>query len=169
MLNPFDVAEYFLSIDNEKKLFNQNLVERNGRRFYEGNAKLNKFMHLAQNIYVAKTGELLIDTAFYAYDNGAVIPEIQENYIRLLTSSEENHDFASIPDEIKVFLKKIYMAFSNASLDEIIELDHEDVEWQAKKNGYTKKEQYMDTLSRADVYKQQYKDMLKVLDRMVCE
>lgn len=64
MLNPFDVAKFFLSIDQEKKLFNQNLVERNGRKFYEGNAKLNKFMHLAQNLYVAKTDKLLMDTAF---------------------------------------------------------------------------------------------------------
>lgn len=64
-------------------------------------------------------------------------------------------------------MKKIYVAFSNASLDEIIELDHEDIEWQSKKNGYIKKEQYMDILSRKEVYKEQYKDMLKVLDRMV--
>ena len=53
-----DLANYFLSLDPDRQYFNQNLIVRNGSTFYEGNARLNKYMHLAQNIYIAMTGNL---------------------------------------------------------------------------------------------------------------
>ena len=48
MLRGVDVAKYFISLDTEHILFNKTLRTQNGRTFYEGNARLNKYMHLAQ-------------------------------------------------------------------------------------------------------------------------
>ena len=84
MLRAVDIAKYFINKDSDKTLFNKNTICKNGRTFYEGNARLNKFLHLAQNIYFAKHNKLLMDTSFYAYDNGAVIPDIQEHYGALI-------------------------------------------------------------------------------------
>jgi len=89
MLNQYDVVNFFFSLDPKRELFNQKLITRNGATFYEGNARLNKYLHLAQNIYLAMTGELLIDTSFYAYSNGAVVPAIQRDY-RILSASTLN-------------------------------------------------------------------------------
>ena len=80
MLKAIQVAKYFLSLDTNHTMFNKDLIERNGRTFHEGNARLNKYLHLSQNIYLAKTGVPLIEDDFYAYDNGAVIPDVQERY-----------------------------------------------------------------------------------------
>lgn len=163
MLNQYDVAEYFIQMDTKQGLFNTNLIERNGNVFYEGNARLNKYMHLAQNIYLAMTDELLIDTSFYAYDNGAVIPEIQKEYRQLL--DRERRD-VEIPADEGMFLKKIYYAFMNADIDEIIAIDHEDAAWGDKCKGYRLLEQRMDTLAYKEEYKEQYADMIKILERM---
>ncbi|MBQ3543979.1 MAG: DUF4065 domain-containing protein [Lachnospiraceae bacterium] len=166
MLDKFYVANYILSLDKEKKYFTKELINRNGRTFYEGNARLNKIMHLSQNIYLAKTGTLLIDADFYAYDNGAVIPEIQNNYSRII-SQEYLDDYTNMTEEEKNFLTKMFVAFSCAPIDELIEIDHEDNEWIAKSVGKTLKEQRMDTFSRKKEYEIQYADIIKVLDRMV--
>ena len=48
MINAELVAKYFLSKDNERKLFNMNVVTYNNRNFYEGNARLNKYLFLSQ-------------------------------------------------------------------------------------------------------------------------
>ncbi len=40
VLRAIDVAEYFLSKDPERKLFTKKLQTKNGRKFYEGNARL---------------------------------------------------------------------------------------------------------------------------------
>lgn len=165
MITNNDAASYFLTLDKEKKYFNTDaLVSRDGRTFYEGNARLNKMMHLAQNIYIAMTGTRLIDTDFYAYDNGAVDPDIQENYARLVVSKRNNT--SSIPDDIKIYLRKIFVVFKDAPIDELIDIDHEDPEWLRKHNGYRKSEQKMDSLAFANDYKKRYKDMIKVMNRM---
>lgn len=158
-----DLANYFLSLDPDRQYFNQNLIVRNGSTFYEGNARLNKYMHLAQNIYIAMTGNLLIDSPFYAYDNGAVIPDIQRDYRVLLNSRNE---YTNISDEQKVLLKKLFEALKNADIDEIIEIDHEDKAWIDKHNGTTMAEQKMDSLQYKEIYEKQYADMIKVLNRM---
>ena len=158
-----DVAKYFLSLDKDHELFTNEVVKRNGRTFYEGNARLNKYLHLAQNIYIAKTGRPLMDTRFYAYDNGAVDPEIMEQYVPLL--KDENHVVYVTKSE-EAFLKRFYIAFQNASLEELIEIDHEDPAWIEKKDNYRKADQVMDTMRYAEDYKTRYADMVKVLDRI---
>lgn len=165
MIRGLDAAKYFISLDKEGSLFNKNLITMNGRRFYEGNARLNKYLHLAQNIYIAKTGKPLMDSVFFAYDNGAVVPEIQESYSALLNL--KNKSDITIPNDEKEFLDKIFLVFKNATLDELIDMSHEDSEWLNKHNYYDKEHQKMDTLARAEEYKEQYADIVKVMDRMV--
>ena len=163
MIRGIDAALYILSLDKKHELFNKNLRTQNGRRFYEGNARLNKYMHLAQNIYIAKYGEPLMDSVFYEYDNGAVDPKIQENYSVLLERKDKN---VVMEDNEKKFLDAIYKAFRNATLDELIELSHEDSEWIDKHNYYQKNDQKMDSMARKEEYAKQYADMVKVLERM---
>lgn len=162
MLRAVDVARYFINKDKDGLLFNKELVHMNGRDFYSGNAKLNKFLHLAQNIYIAKTGEKLFDDDLYAYDNGAVAPSVQENYAILL----KRRAAVSMPQETTQFLDKVFRVLRNASLEELIDLSHEDSEWLARHSYFAKAEQRMNSLSRADEYRIQYKDILKVMDRL---
>ena len=161
MNTSIDIAKYFLSKDPQHILFNKELRTLNGRTFYEGNARLNKYLHMAQNIYIAKEGKLLFSDSLYAYDNGAVAIPVQESYSLLL----ENHS-SDISGEIASFLDKIYTILENASLDELIELSHEDSEWVKKKDFFNKSDQKMDSLAHIDEYKQQYSDIIKWMERM---
>lgn len=164
MLRGIDVAIFFLNLDKEHKVFNKNLCTKNGRTFYEGNARLNKYLHLAQNIYIAKYKEPLMDSIFYAYDNGAVDPYVQENYSVLLDRNNPVPD--SISERESDYLKRIFEAFRYAELDELIELSHEDPEWINKHGYYRKDEQKMNSMAHMDEYVEQYADIIKVLERM---
>ncbi|MDE5758606.1 MAG: SocA family protein, partial [Allobaculum sp.] len=159
MLSGVKVAMYFLGLDKEHKIFNKKVLEKNGRKFYEGNARLNKYLHMAQNIFIAKYGRPLMDSVFYAYDNGAVDPEVQENYSVLLYRGDGQ---VFMEDSEKKYLDSIYKAFQNATLDELIELSHEDPEWIDKHGHYRKEDQAMDSMSRREEYAEQYADMIKV-------
>lgn len=164
MMKGIDAARYFLSLDENGEIFNKGLRTQNGRTFYEGNARLNKYMHMAQNIYIAKYGVPLMDSVFYAYDNGAVDPEVQKNYSVLL--ERRNERIIAPPEREEKFLAGIFKAFRNAPLDELIEMSHEDSEWLDKHDYYRKEDQRMDSMSRVEEYKEQYADMIKVLERM---
>lgn len=164
MLKAIDIASYFINKDTDRLLFNKEFIHKNGRGFYEGNARLNKYLHLAQNIYIAKTGGKLFNEDLYAYDNGGVVLSVQENYSILLNTKRG----VVIPEDVCIFLDKIYKIFENASIDELIELSHEDNEWENKRIYHMRKEdQKMDSLSHVDEYKEQYHDIIKVMDRMV--
>ena len=162
MLTDMTVAKYFLAKDPERKYFTKNLITRNGRSFYDGNARLNKYLHLAQNIYIAKEGEKLFGEDLYAYDNGAVAPEVQENYALLLS----RHDVPELPESVRTFLDKLYDILGDATLDELIELSHEDDEWAAKHSYYRKADQRMDSMAHLDTYRQQYSDILTIMEQM---
>lgn len=161
MLKAKDVAEYFLQKDIDGSYFNFKLREEKGHTFYEGNARLNKYLHMSQNLYLAKYDSLLFEEKLVAYDNGAVVPNVQRNF-SVLKSKKET---PTLPEDIKNFLDKIFEFFSNATIDELIELSHEDSEW-IEKNRNSITGQEMDTLSKSEEYKQQYSDALFVLDRM---
>ncbi len=163
MLKGVDVAIYFLSLDKKQDVFNKEILVKNGRKFYVGNARLNKYLHMAQNIYIAKYGKPLMDSVFYAYDNGAVDPNVQEKYSVLLNM---RNNPVSIGEDEKKYLDSIYDAFKNAPLDELIELSHEDPEWIDKHGYYKKEDQIMDSMARKEEYAEQYADMIKVLERM---
>jgi uncharacterized phage-associated protein len=166
MLSARNIAEYFLQKDTSGALFNlSELVERNGSTFYAGNARLNKYLHLAQNIYIAKTGEPLTDADFYAYNNGAVVAEVQENYAAMIKRRGGlNPD---IPDKERDFLDRFWEAFRNAELSELIELSHEDAEWKEKNKQVGKQNQKMDLTKRVEEYREQYQSIVTILDRLV--
>lgn len=157
-----EVAKWFLSQDENRTVFTKKLINKNGRTFYEGNARLNKYLHLAQNIYIAKTGCKLFEDSLYAYDNGAVVPQVQENFSIYLNKKQ----CPDIPKDIAAFLRKIYLIFQNATLDELIELSHEDHEWSEKSGGYYRNDQIMDSLKYADEYTEQYEDILRIMEGM---
>ena len=98
----------------------------------------------------------------YAYDNGAVVESVRERYGALL-NKQIRPDF---PPDVRAFLDKVFMLFKNASLDELIDLSHEDSEWEAKHGFYAKKDQLMDSVSRASEYREQYADVLRVMENM---
>ena len=156
------VAEYFLANDKSGKLKDKTIVTKNGRRFYAGNARLNKYLHIAQNLYIAKNGQKLFSDSLYAYDNGAVVPDVQENYSIMIN---RNH-LSDMDKETADFLDCVIALLENASLDELIQISHEDNEWRAKRNHFGKKDQEMDSLSRVDEYREQYADALLVLEGM---
>lgn len=162
MPKDIQVAQYFLSKDLNRTFFDKQLVQKNGRIFYQGNARLNKYLHMAQNLYIAKTGQKLFAEDLFADDNGAVAPNVQENYALLWA----RNDVPVLPADIRDFLDRIYKAFENASLDDMIELSHEDSEWASKHQNYAKPDQRMNSLAHAEEYREQYGDMLVVLDRM---
>lgn len=164
MLKAIDVAKYFLNKD-DGTMFNNRLVERSGSRFYEGNARLNKYLHIAQNLYIAQHGSKLFEDDLYAYDNGAVVPPVRENYLAI----KSHYVGKPIPLDESAFLDKVYQALRNASLEELIDISHEDAEWERKRRRdgfYSKEDQKMDSLEHIDEYRKQYKDMLIILDRM---
>ncbi|WP_294522313.1 type II toxin-antitoxin system antitoxin SocA domain-containing protein [uncultured Anaerovibrio sp.] len=164
-MKALDIAIYFLRMDTNKEVFQKNLVNKNGRNFYDGNAKLNKFLHLAQNIFFAKNEKLLFEDDLYAYDNGAVIPSVLEQYARIY-QNRNTIQVEDIPEDISMFLKKFFLAFKNASLEDLISLSHEDVEWESKSHYYKKPDKKMDTKKNLQQYKKQYADIIKIMDRM---
>lgn len=165
MSNARSVAAYFLKLDKAHSLFNDTeLVEKNGRRFYAGNARLNKYIHLAKNIYFAKTGAMLFEEDIYAYDNGGVVPSVQENY-KMLLSRRDKIDIDLKPEE-KDFLDKMYLVLEGADLDKLIELSHQDPEWVNKRGFYRKEDQIMDTEAHLETYQEQYKDIIRIMDGM---
>ncbi len=164
-----DIANYFLQLDKSGEMFNAtDLMEANSRRFWTGNARLNKYLHLAQNIYFAKNGRHLFKDNLYAYDNGGVVTDVQENYTMLIAKRNEA-SCDCISEEDRVFLKKLSMILSDATIEELMRLSHEDPAWEEKHLFYQKKDQIMDIDSKLEEYRIQYEDVIQLMDRMDCE
>lgn len=158
MLIAKNVAEYFLSKDPERKLFNKNIVIYNDRKFYEGNARLNKYLFLAQVVYMAKFESKLFSDDFCAYDNGPVVEAIMISYGRL--NGKENKNI--INDEIRTFLDKIYSSLENATYEELIDITHEDPEWK-KLSSSTYDAPIMHIEQNIEEYKKRYKGLIEAL------
>ena len=161
MITAKEVAKYFLSKDNDKKIFNTNLVEFHNRKAYEGNIRLNKYLYFAQTVYLAKYGKLLFDDDFVAYDNGPVIKEIVENYPSMQANS--NKEKIILPEEIKQFLDKIYLSLKDATCEELIEITHEDTAWKEVSD-----RTYYAPVINLEKYKtkfeKQYRGLIKVME-----
>ena len=158
MLTAKDVALYFLSKDPERKLFNQNVVLYNNRKSYEGNIRLNKYLFLAQVVYLAKYNKRLFADDFLAYDNGPVVKDIVENYGII---NNKNNEVDILPN-IKDFLDKIYLSLENATYEELIEITHEDLEWiRLSKDTYNAP--VMKIEDNIEEYKKRYKGLIEAL------
>ena len=158
MITAKNVAEYFLSKDPERKLFNKNVVLYNDRKFYEGNARLNKYLFLAQVVYMAKFDSKLFSDDFCAYDNGPVIETIMNSYGRLTGKQNQN----IISEDIRNFLDKIYFSLENATYEELIEITHEDPEWK-KLSDSTYIAPIMHIEKNIEEYKKRYKGLISAL------
>ena len=129
------------------------------------NARLNKILHLAQNMYIGKTAEKLIDADFYAYDNGGVLPEVQENYAFLLGT--ETRFGCCIDHVAATFLYKVFLMLRDAPIKKLIEIDHEDPAWLEKHTFFYKPDQIMDSMKYVEDYRDRYEAANFFLDRMV--
>jgi uncharacterized phage-associated protein len=159
MLTANDVAKYFLSKDPNRKLFNNNIVVKNSRKFYEGNARLNKYLFLSQVVYLAKYSKKLFEDDFIAYENGPVIKEVMKNYSQLSFKDEQ----IVISEKERIFLDKIYYALEQATYDDLIEITHEDPEWiELSKNTYNAP--VMDLEKHIAEYKIRYKGIIEALN-----
>lgn len=158
MLNADVIAKYYLSKDPERILFNNNVVTKNNRKFYEGNARLNKYLFLSQVVYLAKNGKKLISDDFVAYENGPIVKSIVNEYA-IITSRRE---IVKIPSDIKKFLDKIYDALKDASYEELIEITHEDPEWIRLSNN-TYNAPVMQLENNLEEYKEKYKGLIAAL------
>ena len=158
MLDAESIAKYFLSKDPDRILFNNNVVINNNKKFYEGNVRLNKYLFLAQVVYLAKFEKKLIFDDFVAYDNGPVIKDIISEYPRMYS----RRDNVTIPNDIKVFLDKIYDSLKNASYEELIEITHEDPEW-IKLSNVTYNAPVMNLEENIEEYKKRYKGLIEAL------
>lgn len=161
MITDIQAAQYFLSKDPQRELFNKKQIKSKGGTFYEGNVRLNKYLHIAQNIYIAKTGQKLFQEDLYACGNGAVSTEVQENYAVLWS----RFTVPVLGSDAKRFLDQIYTLLKNASLDELIQMSREDPEWEEKRCCCGKR-RYMDSASRTEEYREQYRDVLKVMEEL---
>ena len=158
MLNADVIAKYYLSKDPERILFNNNVVTKNNRKFYEGNVRLNKYLFLSQVVYLAKNGKKLILDDFIAYENGPIVKSIMNEYA-IITSRREK---VEIPSDIKKFLDKIYDALKDASYEELIEITHEDPEWIRLSNN-TYNAPVMQLENNLEEYKERYKGLIAAL------
>ncbi|MBR1476830.1 MAG: DUF4065 domain-containing protein [Lachnospiraceae bacterium] len=166
MVDARDAARYIISLDVNKEYFTKRLVKLNGREFYEGNARLNKILHMAQNIYIGREGKKLINADFYAYDNGGVIPDIQENYAFLIATNA-NTEFR-VDETDQIFFHKVFVMLKDAPIEELIEIDHEDPAWEEKHMFHNrKKDQIMNSLAYADDYRDRYEAANFYIDRMI--
>ena len=156
-MRAMDIAKYFLSKDSMRKIFNDKIVELNGRKFYEGNARLNKYLFLSQVVYLAKYEKRLFEDEFSAYINGPVIEDVMQSYSRINSNDNKN-----IPDDIANFLDKIYISLENASFEELIEITHEDPEWiKLKHETYVAPKMKLE--DSIDEYKRRYKGLIEAL------
>ena len=118
---------------------------------------MNKYLFLAQVVYLAKYDKCLFKDDFKAYVNGPVIEDIMSSYQRL--TGEKNNE---IPKEVKEFLDKIYLSLENATYEELIEITHEDPEWIRLKDN-TWNAPIMNIENNKEEYKKRYKGLIEAL------
>lgn len=160
MLEAKEIAKYFLSKDKEKELFNTKVIILNGRKCYEGNVRLNKYLYFAQTVYLAKYGQLLFDEDILAYDNGPFVKEVLDKYAEI--QSEKNSE-VSLDENIKTFLDKIYEALKQATCEELVEISHEDTAWKELSSD-TFNAPIIDVMKYQKKYEKQYKGLIKVME-----
>lgn len=156
-----NIAKYLLFLDKKEEIFINNLISLNGRDCYEGNVRLNKYLHIMQMVYYAINNEKLFKEKMYAYDNGVVVEEVMNNYSYLKSNKS---DYSISDDSIKSFVKKMYDILKYAPLKDLIEISHQDEEWKKKHSFYQKKDQLMDVEGQLENYKEMCADFIDMLD-----
>ena len=153
-----DIAKYILSLDTDNTIFQNKLITLQGRNCYQGNVRLNKYLHIMQMVYIAMNNKKLFNDDMYAYDNGVIIDSVMNNYKYLYN----NKNSYNIHDEkIKEYLLKMFNILKYAPLDELIKISHQDEEWQNKHLYYQK----MNVNSQVKNYKDMSADFIELFKR----
>ena len=157
-----DIARFFLSIDEAREQFTSNLIAKNQRTFYEGNARLNKFLYFAQTVYIAVTNRKLFWNNIYAYDNGPVVLEVQKNFAQLV----QEYEIPQLPEEVQEFLRIIFNLYKENTTEMLIEMSHVDTEWGQKHAFFLIDNQIMDVMSCAKEYTEKYKEEIRLFQNL---
>ena len=149
-----NIAKYILSLDKNNDIFINKLIPLQGKNCYEGNVRLNKYLHIMQMVYFAMTDNKLFNEDMYASPNGVVINTVMNNYAYL----KSNRDSYTISDEnVKSYIEKMFNILKYAPLQDLIEISHQDEEW--KKN-----DQLIDVDSQKENYKIMCADFIDMLN-----
>lgn len=161
MENAENIAKYILSLDTNKDIFINKLIELNGRECYEGNVRLDKYLHIMQMVYVAMNDKKLFNDAMYAYDNGVIVDSVMSNY-RYLINAKETYKINDV--SIKKYIDKMFNILKYAPLEELINISHQDEEWKKKHSYYQKQEQLVDVDSQKQNYKEMCADFIEMFN-----
>ena len=153
------VASYFLSKDKDRKLFTLKVIKINDVKSYEGNVRINKYLFLAQVVYLAKYGKKLFNDEIVAYNNGPVIISIMNSFNDLYNDKDIQ---LNIDNKTKDFLDKIYISLENASSLELVDITHDDPEWK-KLSENTYSQEVMNLDKHIDYYKETYQGLIEAL------
>ena len=156
-----NIAKYILYLDKNNEIFVNNLINLNGRDCYEGNVRLNKYLHIMQMVYFAMTDKKLFNEEMYAFDNGVVVNSVMNNYLSL-KSTKNSYNISDI--NVKNYIDKMFNILKYAPLKDLIEISHQDEEWKKKHNFYQKKEQLIDVDSQKENYKIMCADFIDILN-----
>lgn len=154
MLHAETIARYILERDKDENsyLFPREREGRKQERFDKGNMRLNQYLHILQNLWIAKTGEKLFSEDMVADKYGGVVLEVWERY-PLFDSSEE------IGPDVAAWIDKMCDIMDYAEVYELTDYTMDDPEWEEKSQG---KDRRMDSLARAAEYKKLYENTLAV-------
>jgi uncharacterized phage-associated protein len=157
------IAQYLLSKDREARVFapvdDEHVVAMDGSTRHEGNVRLNKCLHIAQNLHIAMYGEKLFADDLYACTIGGVVPVVQDNYALLRKGVQLDSPLAD--GDVERFLDRFSDIYDHAPLDELVEISREDPEW-VEKSALAHGQQKMDSLNHIEDYKEQYEDAVYV-------
>lgn len=156
-----DIAKYILSLDKNNDIFVNKLLTLHGRNCYEGNVRLNKYLHIMQMVYFAMIDNKLFNEDMYAFDNGVVVNMVMNDY-SYLKSNKETYNITD--KSVKLYIEKMFNILKYAPLKDLIEISHQDEEWKKKHNFYQKKEQLMDVDNQKENYKIMCADFIEMLN-----
>ena len=143
-----DIAKYILSLDTNNTM--------QGRNCYQGNIRLNGYLHIMQMVYMAMNDKKLFNDDMYAYDNGVIVDSVMNNY-KYLCNNKNSYDIKN--EKIKEYLGKMFDILKYASFEELIKISHQDEEWKNKHLYYQK----MDVDSQIENYKDMCADFIELL------
>lgn len=156
-----NIAKYILSLEKNNDIFINKLIHLHGRDCYEGNVRLNKYLHIMQMVYFAMTDNKLFNEDMYASPNGVVVNTVINNYAYL----KSNRDSYTISDEnVKSYIEKMFNILKYAPLQDLIEISHQDEEWKKKHSFYKKNDQLIDVDSQKENYKIMCADFIDMLN-----
>ena len=155
-----DVAIYYISKDRELKYFKRGRYYGISAGPIEGNVKLNRLLHITQNIYLAKTGYALFGDTFKAYEDGPVIDFISRNYSMLVAKARDEDTSAYFDSDIRGFLDQVFDIFKYASIEDLCALSREDSAWE---KAVEKPKSIIRTLDFIEDYKIQYFSIIEII------